>query len=161
MDAYGLSTALREFQLLFAPGHLLRRAHQRSYELFSGTVGGSLTRQQAALLIALAQRPGASQNELVAETGMDKSTLKEMLGRMISRGLVRRERAPEDRRAWRLHVSTEGAQLLSKIMPLIEAAQAEILAPLPEAYRALFIRLLRVLVGLESASDVLASAPRI
>jgi DNA-binding MarR family transcriptional regulator len=137
------------FDLLYAPGHLLRRNHQRSYELFTQRVGDGMTRQQAALLIALSQRPGASQNDLVAETGMDKSTLKEMLGRMASRGLVERLRHPADSRAWALHLTSAALRLLAEVMPKVKAAQRDILAPLPEAQRPEFVRMLRVLAGLE------------
>jgi DNA-binding MarR family transcriptional regulator len=139
------------FDLLRAPGHLLRRNHQRSYELFAQRVGDGVTRQQAALLIALSQRPGASQNDLVGETGMDKSTLKELLGRMAERGLVERLRHPADSRAWALHLTPAGLRVLAEVMPLVEAAQRDILAPLPEAQRPVFVRMLRVLAGLETA----------
>jgi DNA-binding MarR family transcriptional regulator len=101
------------------------------------------------LLIALSQRPGASQNDLVAETGMDKSTLKEMLGRMASRGLVERLRHPADSRAWALHLTSAALRLLAEVMPKVKAAQRDILAPLPEAQRPEFVRMLRVLAGLE------------
>ena len=144
-----IAAELSAFNLLYAPGHLLRRNHQRSYELFSRRAGEVLTRQQAALLIALAQRPGASQSELVGETGMDKSTLKELLGRMSARGLVHRERDPLDSRAWKLQIAPEGSRLLADLLPRIEAAQRDILAPLPEADRPIFIRMLRTLIGVE------------
>ncbi len=139
------------FDLLHAPGHLLRRNHQRSYELFTRRVGDGMTRQQAALLIALSQLPGATQNDLVAETGMDKSTLKELIGRMVSRGLVERLRHPADSRAWALHLTPAGLRLLTEVLPKVEAAQQDILAPLPEAQRPEFVRMLRVLAGLEAA----------
>ena len=44
-----------DFNLLMAPGHLLRRNHQLP-ELFTQMVGGDVTRQQIALLIALTRR---------------------------------------------------------------------------------------------------------
>ena len=64
-----------QLDLRRAPGHLLRRNHQRSQDIFSKLVGEDITRQQIALLIALSERPGASQNDLVGATGIDKSTL--------------------------------------------------------------------------------------
>lgn len=143
--------ALETFHLLDAPGHLLRRNHQRSYEIFTRFVGDDITRQQVALLIALAQKPGASQNVLVGETGFDKSTLKEMLGRMVERGWVERARDPSDNRAWTLHISAEGRALLAERFDDIVAAQSEILAPLPDELKPVFIRCLRILLGLEAA----------
>lgn len=137
------------FDLMTAPGHLLRRNHQRSYEIFNQLVGSDVTRQQIALLIALERAPGASQNELVQMTGFDKSTLKEMLGRMTAKDWVQRERDPEDGRAWTMHITPAGRTILGDRIEKVRAVQHEILAPLPEEFRPLFLRCLRILIGLE------------
>lgn len=137
------------FDLLRAPGHLLRRNHQRSYELFTQLVGSDVTRQQIALLIALKQAPGASQSDLVHLTGFDKSTLKEMLGRMVAKKWVERERDPQDSRAWKIHISTAGKALLDERLSHVQAVQEEILAPLSDELRPVFLRCLRILIGLE------------
>jgi DNA-binding MarR family transcriptional regulator len=152
---------LRRFDLLEAPGHLLRRNHQRSTEIFAQMVGGDVTRQQIALLIALNQNPGAAQHVLVAATDIDKSTLKEMLGRMVTRGWVERDRDPDDQRAWRMNITAAGLIELGERLDNVVAAQTAILAPLPEAMRPVFLHCLRVLVGLETAraSDA-AAIPR-
>ncbi|MGD9811536.1 MAG: MarR family winged helix-turn-helix transcriptional regulator [Sphingobium sp.] len=134
---------------MMAPGHLLRRNHQRSYDIFTKLVGSDVTRQQIALLIALDQAPGASQNDLVAHTGFDKSTLKEMIGRMVTKGWVERERHPEDSRAWMMQVTPQGKAMLDGRMDKLRAAQEEILAPLPPDLRPVFLRCLRILIGLE------------
>lgn len=140
--------ALPELDLLHAPGHLLRRNHQRSYEIFTRLVGDDVTRQQLAFLIALAQNPGASQTALVEATAIDKSTLKEMLGRLVRRGWVERRRSPADARAWTLQITSQGIEALRQRMDAVRAAQAEILAPLPPRMRTVFIRCLRLLIGL-------------
>ncbi len=145
-----LQRRLADFSLLDAPGHLLRRNHQRSYEIFTRHVGDDVTRQQIALLIALAKNPGASQRELVEATGIDKSTLKEMLGRMVARQWVERERDPEDNRAWTMRITPGGEALLVERIDAVSAAQREILAPLDEMERAAFLRCLRVLIGHEA-----------
>lgn len=137
------------FDLLRAPGHLLRRNHQRSYELFNQRVGSDVTRQQIALLIALKQAPGASQNDLVHLTGFDKSTLKEMLGRLVAKNWVERERDPQDSRAWKIHISAAGRALLDERLSRVHAVQEEILAPLSDELRPIFLRCLRILIGLE------------
>lgn len=141
------------FSLVEAPGHLLRRSHQRSYEIFARLVGDDITRQQIALLIALEQNPGASQSGLVAATGFDKSTLKEMLGRMVKTGWVARARDPEDRRAWTIRLTKAGRTLLEERYPRVAQVQTEILAPLPPELRPVFIRCLRILLGLEPAAE--------
>lgn len=140
------------FDLLSAPGHLLRRNHQRSYELFTQRVGDAATRQQFALMLALAQRTGCSQNELVAATGMDKSTLKEMLGRLVARGWIERRRDPNDSRAWTMRITDEGRATVAELVPKVAAAQDDILEPLPVADRPFFLRCLRVLLGMEDGA---------
>ncbi|MDH7639035.1 MarR family winged helix-turn-helix transcriptional regulator [Sphingomonas oryzagri] len=149
MDDPDLRRRLADFSLLDAPGHLLRRNHQRSYEIFARHVGDDVTRQQIALLIALAKKPGASQRDLVDATGIDKSTLKEMLGRMVAREWVTRERDPEDNRAWTMRITPGGEALLGERIAAVSAAQREILSPLSEADRRDFLRCLRVLIGHE------------
>jgi DNA-binding MarR family transcriptional regulator len=152
VDDPELQRRLADFNLLDAPGHLLRRNHQRSYEIFARHVGDDVTRQQIALLIALAKNPGASQRELVEATGIDKSTLKEMLGRMVARDWVKRERDPEDNRAWTMRITPGGEALLGERIASVAEAQREILAPLDEADRAAFVRCLRVLIGHEEGA---------
>jgi DNA-binding MarR family transcriptional regulator len=141
----------RAFRLIDAPGHLLRRNHQRSYEIFARLVGDDITRQQIALLIALEQNQGASQSQLVDATGFDKSTLKEMLGRMVATGWVARARDATDRRAWTIRITKDGRRLLDERMARVAQVQTEILAPLPPELRPVFIRCLKLLLGLEEA----------
>ncbi|KRB81355.1 hypothetical protein ASE00_15325 [Sphingomonas sp. Root710] len=141
---------LGQFDLLAAPGHLLRRNHQRSFDIFTRHVGDDVTRQQIALLLALSQCPGASQRELVEATGIDKSTLKEMLSRMIARGWVLRERDKRDSRAWTMDITQAGAELLVERIEKLKAAQREILEPLSKEDRVVFMRCLRQLIGLDA-----------
>lgn len=144
---------LKQFDLLSAPGYLLRRNHQRSVDIFTRTVGDDVTRQQIGTLLALHRKPGASQRDLVDATGIDKSTLKEMLGRMVKRGWVRRERDVEDSRAWTMQLTPGGLGLLIERIERVEAAQCEILGPLPARDQAILLRYLRKLAGLAVQSD--------
>jgi DNA-binding MarR family transcriptional regulator len=152
MNKHNALEKLRQFNLSAAPGHLLRRNHQRSVDIFSRTVGDDVTRQQIGTLIALYHRPGASQRDLVDATGIDKSTLKEMLGRMTKRGWVKRERDPQDSRAWTMHLTDEGLETLLDRVERVEAAQLEILEPLPDKDRAIFMGYLRKIAGLNEQS---------
>lgn len=149
MDRKQALEKLERFNLRSAPGHLLRRNHQRSVDIFTKMVGDDVTRQQIGTLIALHHRPGASQRDLVEATGIDKSTLKEMLGRMMKRGWVKRERDPHDSRAWTMHLTDEGLNILLDRVDQVETAQREILEPLPEKDRAIFMNYLRKIAGLE------------
>ena len=54
----------------------------------------------------------------------------------------------QDRRARQLHLTPEGEQLLAASRPVVEALQAEILAPLSPAERAAFLALAHKALGL-------------
>lgn len=136
-------------RLADTPGHLLRRNHQRSYEIFSRLVGDDVTRQQMALLISLHQTPGASQRTLVELTGFDRATIAEMVGRMIERGWVERRRDQNDGRAWTMNITDAGRDVVLERIRQTVAVQEEILAPLPEPDREHFLRCLRILLGLQ------------
>lgn len=154
MDEQEFERRLRAFNLLDAPGHLLRRNHQRSFEIFSAIVGEDVTRQQIALLIATAKNPGASQRELVELTGIDKSTMKEMAGRLIAKGWISRKRDRNDSRAWSMRITPSGHRLLAERLPLVEETQRRILAPLSEDQRTEFVQCLRILVDIIPGGSV-------
>jgi DNA-binding MarR family transcriptional regulator len=144
------SKPIAAFTLGDAPGHLLRRAHQRSEELFSSALGPEgPTRQQVALLVTTCQHPEATQARLVELTGIDKNTLTQMIGRLTQRGLLERRRAPDDARANQIVATPAGVKLLESVLAKVNAVQAQILAPLPVELRAVFTHCLRIVAGLE------------
>ena len=131
------------------PGHLLRRCQQRAVDLFTIEVGeDGPTPRQFALMLCIQQNPGASQIELVRRSGIDRSTLAEMLRRLIERGLVARRRTKDDQRANALRLTAEGEALLTKAIPEVMAVQERILAPIPRAQRARMIALLSLIADL-------------
>ena len=137
----------RRFDQSRAPGHLLRRAHQVSVDYFVAEVGANgLTPQQFALLLMVAQHPGASQSALVRLTGIDRSTLAEMTRRLVARRLLARRRNASDGRANTLSITASGRRLVAATMPAVARAQAQVLALLPRTRRAAFIKDLRTLI---------------
>jgi len=147
-----LTNAIRSFALQDAPGHLLRRCHQRSEELFTAAVGSDgPTRQQIALLVTACQHPEASQAELVSLTGIDKNTLAEMIGRLTRRGLLERRRGAHDARTNAISATPAAVRLLEEVMPEVRRVQDRILEPLPDELRPLFLRCLRIISGLDQA----------
>jgi DNA-binding MarR family transcriptional regulator len=144
-----IEEALAGWDAVRLPGPLLRLVHQRSHDLYTELVGrDGPTRQQIAVLIALYQRPGASQAELTAATGIDRNTLAEMLGRLVERGLVERRRAAGDGRAWELRLGPTGAALLRETMPAALRVQRLLLEPIPPELRETFLECLRRVAGI-------------
>ena len=131
------------------PGHLLRRCQQRAVDLFAAELGeDGPTPRQFALLLCIRQNPGATQIELVRLSGIDRSTLAEILRRLLKRGLVARKRTEGDQRANALTLTAEGEALLARAMPAVAAVQERILAPIPRAERKRLIALLGLIADL-------------
>lgn len=150
-----------DYALGDAPGHLLRRCQQRAVEIFMEEIGSArLTPRQFALLLTLAQRPGLTQTELVEETGIDRSTVGDMVDRLVRRGLVRRRRSGRDQRANTLVILPAGTSALREALPAVARAQDRIMAPLPPAMREDFMAALQLMASDTSAPDTGARPPR-
>lgn len=132
--------------------HLLHRAQQAGADLHAGLLAGAgLTVRQLAVLQTLAA-PGAamSQSGLVAATGIDRSTLAEMVARMEARGLLVRSSAENDRRAKTVRLADAGRAALEAATSLAASADTALLKRLPKKHRELFLELLqRITVPVE------------
>ncbi len=145
-----VQTDADSYDLRGAVGHLLRRSQQRAVDLFVEEVGeDGPTPRQFAVLLSVHQNPGVSQTDLVRMTGIDRSTLTEILRRLGRRGLIRRERQAEDRRTNALHLTAEGSAAMESAIDAVERAQERILEPIPAAERAAAMRVLEALAGLD------------
>ncbi|CAB3906692.1 HTH-type transcriptional repressor NicR [Achromobacter dolens] len=143
--------ALREFDLTHVASHLLRRAHFRAEALFAQAFPDEdLTPRQKALLITVYQNPGATQNRVAELIALDRNSFAEMIARMSAKGYVRRTRSAEDGRAYALEITDEGMALLARVLPRDAQVEAQVLAPIPEELRPVFLRCLRLMAGLES-----------
>jgi DNA-binding MarR family transcriptional regulator len=97
-------------------GHLLHRAAQRALDLYVAEAGpGAITQRQHAVLAAVADHEGAAQADLVTATGVDRSTLADMVSRMIDKGLLARERSTLDARANAVRLTDAGRTALAAL----------------------------------------------
>ncbi|MCA6286444.1 MarR family winged helix-turn-helix transcriptional regulator [Phenylobacterium sp.] len=128
--------------------HLLHRAVQISADLYSEQAGPeAITPRQFAVLTAVAEAEGATQSQLVRSTGVDRSTLAELLTRLTARGLVARLRSAGDARVNQVSLTESGRALLAATEPHAAAADLALLSRLPEDRRARFLKDLRRLVA--------------
>jgi DNA-binding MarR family transcriptional regulator len=135
-DGVAADPTIDQFPLTDQAGHLLRRCQQRAVDLFVEEVTRDLgehgpTPRQFAVLLCVHQRPGINQTDLVRMSGIDRSTLTEILRRLIDRGLIRRERTQADLRTNALFVTEPGEKLLRRALPAVMRAQRRIMAPIP------------------------------
>lgn len=131
-----------------SPGHLLRRAEQRAMNIYMQEVGsGGPTPRQFVVLTAVAANEGISQTDLVAATGIDRSTLADMISRMIKNGHLSRNRTKDDQRVNAVKLTAAGRRVLKAAEPKVKAAEKRVIEPLPASKRAALLDALRALAG--------------
>lgn len=139
------------FRLSESPSHLLRRAEQFAAEIFlKAGLSDGVTLRQTVLLAAIAEAEGASQSDLVRTTGVDRSTLAEMMARMERKGLIARSAAEDDGRAKSVSLTRDGRERLEAALPAIRQVDAALLAALPRNKRSAFRQ---TLLALSDAAD--------
>ena len=120
--------------------HLLHRAGQRAGDIFSDEMSKvKLTPRQYAVLVSVAEHEGLSQTGLVDRTGIDRSTLADIIRRMLRKGLLQRKRTKEDARAYSVRLTEEGRQLLETAAPGASRSEERLLAALPHEQRHAFL----------------------
>jgi DNA-binding MarR family transcriptional regulator len=143
------------FRLANSPSHLLHRAEQLAADRFTQLVGGDgVTLRQFAVLAAIAENPGLSQSDLVRATGIDRSTLADMMNRMEKRGWVLRSDSLLDGRALSVRLAAAGSMILAAATQHARAADAAIMDSLPRTKRRPF---LNTLTKLAKASEEAAA----
>lgn len=92
--------------------HALRKAFDRL------AVGLGVTRAQWKVLFKLTRTPGLRQVELADMLDLEPITLCRIVDRLEEAELVERTRDPDDRRAWRLHVTATAQPLIEKLQAI-------------------------------------------
>ena len=126
-----------------SPSHLLHRVLQLALDIYAEESGsGGITQRQFAVLAAVAENEGVTQTGLVRATGIDRSTLADMVARMITKGHLERQRSDQDARANTVSLTPAGAAVLEESRPKVAMADARILALLKPSKREGFLELL-------------------
>lgn len=137
-----------------SPCHLLHRVQQLAADRFGAS---DITLRQFTVLAAVSGRAGQTQTDLVNATGVDRSTLADMILRMEERGLLTRGRSADDGRAKSVALTAAGRSALASAAPRARQADDAIMAALPRSKRAPFLETLRTLA---SAADEAAPEPK-
>jgi len=130
--------------------HLLHRSLQLALDLHAEAGPAEVTQRQYTVLAAAATTDGQTQNDLVRATGIDRSTLADLVARMLAKGLLERRRSATDARANTVRLSDAGRQVLSASAGPAAAADDKLLSYLPAKKREGFLKALGVLA---SAAD--------
>ncbi len=127
--------------------HLLHRAGQCADELFALRVGETgLTPRQFAVMTAIANSEEPSQTTLVERTGIDRSTMADIVRRLTARGLVQRRRTRRDARRYAVRLTDKGEGALKQAEPAARSTDERILSALAPTQRDAFLRSLSKIV---------------
>lgn len=89
--------------------------------------------------------------EIASELKLENSTISGILDRMEKKGLLNRHVSIEDRRFIEVVLTDKGKSLEEPILKVIDDANHDILASIPEKEQELLKKNLRILAGLEEA----------
>ncbi len=131
-------------------GHLIRRLHQISTQVFTRTMqeaGLDLTPVQFAAMDAIAASPGIDQAGVATRIAYDRATIGGVIDRLEQKGLVARSVSRQDRRAREVRLTEKGRATYDQSLPVVTALQDEILPGLSQAERREFLRLATKAIG--------------
>jgi DNA-binding MarR family transcriptional regulator len=120
--------------------HLLHRAGQCAEVLFTNETGKTdLTPRQYAILATVSQNPDVSQTGLVEQTGVDRSTLADIVRRLVKKGLLQRKRTRRDARMYAVRLTQKGQSALNAVKPAAARVDQRLLSVLGADERGTFI----------------------
>jgi len=132
--------------------HLLHRVLQLALDYHAEATGpAGLTQRQYTVLAAAGAADGVSQSDLVRATGIDRSTLADLVARMIAKGLLARERSTTDARANTVRLSDAGRAALAEGGKPAAKSDERLLDLLPPKKRESFLKTLSALAAAADA----------
>jgi len=106
--------------------YLVHRVSQISDDRFYKVLRNrDVTPRQVLLLAAVRKHGSPSQTDLCAVTGIDRSTMGDIVGRLVKRGLVSRHRSRSDARVKVVAITDEGRKLLDTAIPVMQTVEQE------------------------------------
>ena len=137
----------RDGPLMVSILHLLHRAGQAADEYFFKEMqGAELTPRQYAVLVVLAQHENTSQTDIVNFTGIDRSTLADIVKRLVDRGLLARKRSKLDARAYSVKLTAAGQTALKATNPVAARVESALLKSLTASQRSVIVDALAAIV---------------
>jgi DNA-binding MarR family transcriptional regulator len=128
--------------------HLIHRLGQQADDLFSRSVGrNGITARQFSVLASVAGNDHPSQTVLCAATGIDRSTMADIVRRLVKRGWLTRRRTRHDARTYAISLTVEGQRILDQVLPIATTVDATLISDLAVEEQQQFTSLLQNIVG--------------
>jgi DNA-binding MarR family transcriptional regulator len=122
----------KELELSFEIGHTLHRASQLTDDLFAAAMEGlDITARQLTVLEIIAQSQGPSQMDICELAGIDRSTIADMVLRLINKGYVMRQRSRTDARRYELDLTDEGRRIMNLARPIARKVEEQVVSAVP------------------------------
>lgn len=110
--------------------HLLHRAKQSAHAAFMDAVDHTISPRQYAVMKAVSASTSPSQTRLVEATGIDRSTMADIVRRLQKAGLASRTRSRRDARAYEVTLTKRGEEALRRADGAALKANKQLLAKL-------------------------------
>lgn len=130
----------------------LYRAHQaltKGYEDEFSRGNVDLTPQQHHVLEAIQEQEHPSQSDIVSVTGIDRSTMADIVRRLVRKGFVTRKKTKADARRYALALTTTGKEVVLRASVIANRFESSIAHNCPTAMK-----------GLEHKLETITSATR-
>jgi DNA-binding MarR family transcriptional regulator len=125
----------------------LHVAHMALLDSFEKQLGlHEVTPNWVGILALIEHHRGISQIALARLIRMERASVGERVSRCISKGLIRRIDAPDDRRKYELYLTARGRRVLQRLREGIPAHERQFTATLTDEERVTLKRLLDKLV---------------
>jgi DNA-binding MarR family transcriptional regulator len=121
-------------------GALFRRLEQRRAATWTTVIGEVFTGPQFVTMHAIARWPNRNLTELGELAALDKSTLGEIVARLVDRRWIHREVDVNDGRVTRLVLTRDALRTVESLLPKLDEVNERLLSPLEEGRRPALIR---------------------
>src|SRR5882762_2212994 len=117
------------------------------------TAQNDITPRQFGVLLTLHQQGTLTLTELAQQIRVDRSTLGEMIKRMVKRSLISKRDNGNDRRSAEVQLAPAGKVVLLKLVTGAAELQTALLAPLAAEDRANFMHCMKLVAEPEPPAD--------
>jgi DNA-binding MarR family transcriptional regulator len=128
-------------------GFLVRRAQQLHAAVWQREASAEFTSVQFGALNLVHANPGIDQRMLGDHLQLDRSTIADVCARLERRGLIQRDRDPDDRRRNILSLTEQGEAVLAELLPRADRVHEVLVGGLTEPDRSELHRLLTLLLA--------------
>ena len=109
--------------------------------------GIDVTTTQYTVLVAAGEKDGLSQQDIINMTGIDRSTVSQVVQLLIHKGLLKRRRTRHDARAYAVSLTDAGRDVLKATEPIVGRIEEALVEALPASRAKVFLANLRTIVA--------------